>query len=412
MDDLTLGQLAQQIKWMEDERRKDKAQISTLQERLAGQTREIEDLVRHLQDTDTNLKATNAAIARMLNTDRVLEEFKADLVGMINRLDDERKKYERESDRLRILSVESLQRQITEVKVEIPRIGKIEEELPNRRAEEKRLGELVQRLQPQIDAAVQLAEERTRGVPYLEEGRRQDVKRLLVVEQESVSQLKKLDLLAGKLQVLEDALGRLPPRFEPLTIRLSEHDKQLDDLRAGDFRLQQQVKSFEPVLNQLRDQVTDYTTVLYKLREQAMVNQRAEAELNSFQETLRMRVAELSEVERLFEDRVKKQFDDFLGEFEKRWSKVDPKIEEHWHEHEREHHAQDERLERIEAMPLPIQEQVTALRAEQEKFVQAFVEAVTSLVGNNKSSLPSYPVPPAQTPEDGMGLPTATLDRR
>jgi chromosome segregation ATPase len=249
-------------------------------------------------------------------------------------------------------------------------------------------------------------------VPYLEEGRRQDVKRLLTVEQESVNHLKKLDLLAGKLQVLEDALGKIPPRFEPVTLRLSEHDKQLDDLRASDFRLQQQVKSFEAIVNQLRDQVTDYTTVLSKLREQALINQRAETELNLFQETLRMRVAELSEVERLFEERVKKQFDDFLGEFEKRWSKVDPKIEERWHEHDRMHHAQDERLERVEAAPAPIQEQVMTLRAEHEKFLQAFVDAVTGLVGSNKSSLPSYPVPPAQSPEDGMGLPTATLDRR
>lgn len=411
MDELTVGQLAQQLKWMEDERRKDKALIATLQERLAGQAHEIEDLVRRLQDTDTSVKATQATIGRLLNTDRVLEEFKIDIVAMIKRQDDDRKKYEREAERLRILSVETLQRQISEVKVDLPRIGKIEEELPNRRAEEKRLGEMVQRLQPQIDAAVQLAEERTRGVPYLEEGRRQDVKRLLVVEHETVSQLKKIDLLAGKLQVLEDALGKIPPRFEPFGIRFSEHDKQLDELRASDFRLQQQVKSFEVMVSQVRDQVTDYTSILYKLREQALINQRAEADLNSFQETLRMRVAELSEVERLFEDRVKKQFDDFLGEFEKRWSKVDPKIEEHWHEHERVHHAQEERLDRMEAAPAPIQDQVTALRAEHEKFVQTFVDAVTGLVAT-KSSLPAYPVPPAQLPEDGMGLPTSTLDRR
>ncbi len=412
MDDLTVGQLEQQLKWMEDERRKDKAQIATLLERVTGQSHEIGELSRRLQEVDTVLKVTNTTMARLLNTDRVLEEFKADIVAMIARLDDDRKKYERETERIRNLSVETLQRQINEIKIEIPRIGKIEDELPNRRAEEKRLGELVQRLQPQIDAAVQLAEERTRGVPYLEEGRRQDVKRLLVVEQESVNQLKKLDLLAGKLQVLEDMLGRIPPRFEPLALRLSDHDKQLDDLRASDFRLQQQVKSFESMTNQLRDQVVDYTSVLNKLREQALINQRAEAELNSFQESLRMRVAELSEVERLFEERVKKQFDDFLAEFEKRWSKVDPKIEEHWHEHEREHHAQDERMERMEAAPGPIQEQVTLLRAEHEKFLQAFVDAVTGLVGTNKSSLPQYPVPPAQSPEDGMGLPTATLDRR
>jgi chromosome segregation ATPase len=231
------------------------------------------------------------------------------------------------------------------------------------------------------------------------------------VEQESIAHLKKLDVLAGKQQVLEDALGKSLLRFEPLTARLSDHDKQLDDLRAGDFRLQQQVKSFESMLNQLRDQVVDYTSVLNKLREQALINQRAEAELNSFQETLRMRVAELSEVERLFEERVKKQFDDFLAEFEKRWGKLDPHIETRWHEHERFHRAEEERLERLESAPAPLQEQITVLRNDHDKFLQAFIEAVTGLV-ETKSSLPQYPVPPAQEPEDGIGLPGSMLDNR
>ena len=411
MDDLSLGQLAQQIKWMEDERRKDKAQIATLQERITGQAQEVADVARRLQETDNALKASQGLVARLLSTDRVLEEFKIDIVAMINRLDDDRKKSEREAERVRHLSIETLQRQINEIKVEVPRIGKIEDELPSRRAEEKRLAEVVQRLPPQIEAAVQLVDERTRGVPYLEEGRRQDVKRLLSVEQESINHFKKLDLLAGKLQVLEDALGKLPPRFEPLAARLSDHDKQLDDLRSGDFRLQQQVKSFDSVVNQLRDQVVDYTSVLNKLREQALINQRAETELNAFQETLRMRVAELSEVERLFEERVKKQFEDFLAEFEKRWGKLEPRIDEHWHEHERVHRAENERVERLEGAPAPLQEQITVLRSDHERFRQAFVEAVTGLV-ETKSTLPQYPVPPAQAPEDGIGLPGTMLDRR
>jgi len=411
MDDLSLGQLAQQIKWMEDERRKDKAQIATLQEQLVGQARDLTEATRRLQEMDNTLKASQTVMTRLLNTDRVLEEFKTDVIALINRLDDDRKKSERETERLRNLSLETQQRQINELKLEVPRINKIEEELPSRRAEEKRLAELMQRLQPQIDAAVQLVDERTRGVPYLEEGRRQDLKRLLTVEQESITQLKKLDMLAGKQQVLEDALGKALLRFEPLAARLSDHDKQLDDLRSGDFRIQQQVKSFESLLNQLRDQVVDYTAVLNKLREQALINQRAEAELNSFQETLRMRVAELSEVERLFEERVKKQFDDFLGEFEKRWGKLDPHIETRWHEHERYHRAEEERLERLESAPAPLQEQITTLRNDHDKFLQAFIEAVTALV-ETKSSLPQYPVPPAQSPDDGIGLPGSMLDNR
>ena len=412
MEDLQLHQLAQQLKWMEEERRKDRAQIATLQERIAGQTHEIEDLSRRIKDMDGLLKSAQTAVARLQQPDKIMEEFKTDLVGLINRQDDEYKKGQRENDRLRILAVESLQRQITEVKQEIPRIGKIEDELPNRRAEEKRLGEQLQRLQPQIDVAMQLVEERTRGVPYLEEGRRQDVKRLLAVEQEIIGHLKKIDALGGRQQILEEAVSRVSPRFEPIAIRLAEHDKQLDDLRSGDFRLQQQVKAYETSQAQLRDQVVDYTAVLTRLREQALINQRAETELNNFQETLRMRVAELSEVERLFEERVKRQFEEFLSEFEKRWGRLEPRLEEHWHEHERTHGELDGRLEEIEAFPEPLQAKLQILRDEHEQMVQAFVNAATSLIDNNKSSLPNYPVPPAQMPEDGMGLPTTSIDRR
>jgi hypothetical protein len=51
------------------------------------------------------------------------------------------------------------------------------------------------------------------------------------------------------------------------------------------------------------------------------------------------------------------------------------------------------------------------LRSDHDRFMQAFIEAVTGLV-ETKSSLPQYPVPPAQAPEDGIGLPGTMLDRR
>jgi len=44
-----------------------------------------------------------------------------------------RKKAERESERVRQLELEALQRQLTEIKKELPRLGKIEDELPTRR---------------------------------------------------------------------------------------------------------------------------------------------------------------------------------------------------------------------------------------------------------------------------------------
>jgi DNA repair exonuclease SbcCD ATPase subunit len=412
MEEIETTQLLQQLRWLEDERRKDKAQIATLQERLTGQANDLAEIGRRQQEMDTALKAMQAAVAKTQKFDSMLEEYKNDLVAQMARRDADLKKASREAERVRLLEIETLQRQLVEIKKELPRIAKLEDELPNRRAEEKRLGEIIQRFQPQLEALPQLVEERTRSVPYLEEGRRQDVKRLLAVEQETVSHLKKIDVLAGRMQVLEDMLGKIPPRFEPISARLSEHDKVLDDLRSADFRVQQQVKAFESLVTQVRDQIVDYTAIMNKLREQALINQRADAELQQFQETLRMRVAELGEVERLFEERVKRQFEEFLGEFEKRWSKIPAAMDERWHEHDRAHHDQDERLEQLETFPGSLGANIADLTAQQEKIVQAIVTFATSLVDTNRSSLPQYSVPPARVPEDGVGLPTTMLDRR
>jgi chromosome segregation ATPase len=409
MAELEITQLAQLLEFLEKERHKDKAQIAVLQERLAGQSNDFIDLDRRLKDLDTSFRAMQATITTTQKYNSLLDEYKTELLAHVGRGDEELKKAAREAERVRLLEIETIQRQISELRKELPRINKLEDELPTRRAEEKRLGEMIQRLQPQIEVASQLVEERTRGVPYLEEGRRQDVKRILTLEQETTVQLKKVDGVFGKLQVLEDLLGKIPPRLEMLNTRLTEHDREVQDLRSADFRTQQQVKAFETQITQYREQVAEYISIISKLREQAQINQRAERDLQAFQETLRQRMAEMGEIERLFEERVKRQFEEFLGEFEKRWAKVPLGLEERWHEHDRLHVEINKRLDHIEDFPAPLAEKIAELRVEHEKVVQAFVTAVTALVDTRQSTLPQVSVPPASMPEDGVGLPRPVL---
>ncbi len=112
--ELDINQISQMLKFMEDERRKDRAQIAVLQEKLVGQSNEIADLVRRIQDLDANLKTTQTALAKTQKYDSILEEYKTELIAEMNRNDDDIKKASREAERVRILEVETLQRQISE----------------------------------------------------------------------------------------------------------------------------------------------------------------------------------------------------------------------------------------------------------------------------------------------------------
>ncbi|HZY44442.1 MAG TPA: hypothetical protein VFF70_06810 [Anaerolineae bacterium] len=399
--ELESTQSAQLIKWLEEERRKDKAQISTLQERISGQENAITELTRRFQDLEASLKASQASLVKVMQFEQMLEQYKTDMIGVIDRHDDERKKTERETERVRNIELEGLQRQWGDVRKELPRFSKIEEDLVGRRSEEKRLSDLVRQLQMQVEAAAQRIDGATRGIPYLEEGRRQDTRRIAAIEQDLPKQAKKIEAAIGKIQVLEDAISKLPPKVDQMNGRLADQDKVIENIKASGFQVQQQIKLSEADLTKFRMQIAEFSDVSAKVREQSQHNDRARAELQTFQETLRQRANEGSEVQRLHEERIKRQLEEAVDAEEKRWGTHLAKFSEQWPEHDRLHAKQDERFAALESVPAPLTESIDTLRAEYEKLVKTLFDAVASLRESKRSTLPSVSVSPAYTPDDG-----------
>ncbi|HLF27968.1 MAG TPA: hypothetical protein VJG32_16665 [Anaerolineae bacterium] len=403
--ELELTQVSQLLNWLEAERKKDKAMLATLDERIQALLGETQQQARRVQELDTTVAATRAMLAKLTQVDRILEEYKSEVQALLDRRDDERKKSEREAARLRAVEIEELHRAVAEVKKELPRLAKVEDELPNRRAEEKRLGDLSKQITLQVDLAMKQLEERTRGIPYLEEGRRQDNKRISHLEGDTVEHSKRLETLLAKLHLLEDAVTKIPPRFEPVDTRLNVQDKTIEEIRVMEFRRQQQMKAWEEELARFRTQMTDYGEVLTRLREQSQINQKASAELSAFQETLRQRTAEIAEVERLFEDRIKRLLEQWQTEDEKRWLKHITRMDERWHEHDRLNADQIKRIDALEQIEAPFMAAIEEVRKKHEDLVHYLIDFGTGLVEARKSTLPNVSVPPASSPEDGRGIP-------
>jgi len=403
--EMELTQVSQLLAWLESERKKDKALLATLEERIQGLAGEAQQQARRIQELDASLAAARTVLSKVNQIDRILDEYKAETKALLERRDEERKKGEREAARLRAVEVEELHRAIGEIKKELPRIGRLEEEMPTRRAEEKRLGDQVKQVTLQAELAMKQLEEHTRGIPYLEEGRRQDNRRIGHLEGEAVEHSKRLETLAGKLQLLEDALGKILPRFDPLNERLNAQDKTIEEIRVMEFRRQQQMSAWEEELVKFRAQMTDYGDVLARLREQAQVNQKAASDLAAFQETLRQRAAEIAEVERIFEGRIKRMLEEAQVGDEKRWQKYTTRVDERWHDHDRANAEQIGRVERLEAARDSIMDAIDEMRRSHEELVHHLIDFGTSLAETRKSTLPSVSVPPASSPEDGLGIP-------
>ena len=114
--ELELTQMTQMVTWLDAERKKDRAMLATLDERIRGLAELVEQQTRRAQDLERTLNATRTTLARLTPVDRVLEEFKLDLQALLDRREDERRKSEREATRLRALEIEDLNRGIAEIK--------------------------------------------------------------------------------------------------------------------------------------------------------------------------------------------------------------------------------------------------------------------------------------------------------
>ena len=345
---MDLNQATQMINWLEEERRKDKAALSALQERAQGLAVEVSEQSKRVQELQATLATAQVTLNKVAQFDRLFEQYKADLVAEMDRREDAHQKTVREAERLRKVDADATNRSIAEIRKELSRLKPLEDEQPMRRAEERRLGEVLARVSQRVDDLSARTEERIQTVTYLEEGRRQDNKRIAQLEEGGNNLSKRLDTLIGKAALLEENQPRVHSRIEEVIRRTQEQDKAFEEMRLNDFRRAQEMKAFTEEVNKAIAPIPDHVAGYQRMQEMAMANHRSLEEIKGFQTRVESRQAEVAEMQRIAEDRLKKQVEEWQTDQEKRWKRQTLTWFEQWQEHDRLHESWEARLERVE----------------------------------------------------------------
>jgi DNA repair exonuclease SbcCD ATPase subunit len=407
---MDLNQATQMINWLEEERRKDKAALSALQERAQGLATDMAEQSKRTQELQASLASTQLSLTKMGQFDRLFEQFKADLIAEMERRDDAHSKALRETERLRKVDADLVNRGITEVRKELLRFKPLEDEMPMRRAEERRLGEILARVSQRVDDLTVRTEDRVQTVVFLEEGRRQDTKRISQLEEGSNNFVKRLDVLVSKLTLLEENLQRMHPRIEEVIKRMQEQDKTFEEIHLSDFRRGQEMKAFVEEINKaigpISDHIATFQADYQKMREQAMNNQRALDGLQTFQARLETRQAEIAEMQRLGEERVKKQVEEWQGAEEKRWKRQTLVWLEQWQEHDRLHGTWEARLETVEQAVAEHARQLRVVWDGIEEFSKVYLAGARQVVEAQQAMLDKGRPPRPTVRGDGRVVPS------
>ena len=214
---------------------------------------------------------------------------------------------------------------MAEIRKELPRLGRIEEELVTRKAEEQRLGEMVLALRQSVSNVGKDLDERTRSLPYMVEQRAQDNKRIAQLQAENTDLLKRTDALTSRFPAQEERVQRLEKeltRIQPIPGQLRQDQQSfIEAQKLTEAERQRQMSQWEQEFVQQRSAIEKQTVKLREFEARYEAAGRALKALEEFQAQIVQGQKQTAELQRLAEERQRKELAEWQSENEQRWKK-------------------------------------------------------------------------------------------
>ncbi len=360
---MDIEQAAKTIQWLDDERRKDKQEITALQERVGALAGENTALHRKLHEMEASIATVNSTVQRLTKVDSILDLYRKEMARQLEEIERRRVEAEKEAERLRKIERDSTHKTLADLRKGLESLPKIERTLSTRQDEESRVTRLIAEIQLKVSEFNKHVDERNRAVTVLDESRRQDTKRIVDLQTEVVELRKRFDDNRGKLEILEDITRRTDVRLgevflaendrkalqahwiEAQSVVLTEQDRKLADMKA---KVEAELHS-----------IGDYARRMDQHTENFRDMRRIVEEARQLVEIVERRVGEAAEVQRLSEERFRQDWASFLADDQKRWTTHMLLRDEQWREHDRLSGKQAERVSEYEEQ---IAEMATTLR--------------------------------------------------
>ena len=372
---MDINQLATLIQFVDEERRKDRAQIIQLQEKVDALTRENELRARYVQAVESQLNDLKQQLQKSMGWTSVVEQVRAEFGQMIERIEDQRAKAERESARIRQIEIEALVRQLNEQKREIKPYARYADEFEALKQEDARLNEAISRAQSTVLDIERRLDIPAASISYLEEQRRQDNKRIVALEQEVPDIRKRIEQFPPQLLLLDEAIRRKQAELEEAARILEAQTQVIEAQRVADIRRERQFAEYAEIVERLKeraDAAAAQITGFVQMREEV---RRALNEIPPSLERFEVRLNEALEIQRDNEARAKRQADEFRDAIEKNWKSFVVSQEEKWHDRDRRIADYEPRLEALEEELPKYQPQILALYEIVDAFSKAYAAA-------------------------------------
>lgn len=383
---IDIEQLEKRMEWLEKEWRNDKTNIASLQNRLETLDAENSNLRSQLAETESEVSRLNTLMAR-------LEHFESDISSL-------RKDVDRQIEDLKItvqernIQTDRNNQEIGDLNVDINNLRKklqtfngVLEELEIRKEEDIRLARLNEELRAQVNEIEHFDEDYQRSLRIIEENRRQDVKRITDVQGEISAVRKRQDEIRGKQDLVGDTMRKLENRINDLLETESERREAqtafIEKINMAQVDRDRVFKEWAERFDKMEQITSGLDEDIADLDETHRSVKQSQEALDEVTQRFDRRINEITEVQRLNEDRFRQEWTTFKSDDQKRWSNYTLSQEEQHREMNRELESLGEQISPLEELLEDMQDSIHQLGRNDIIRLQA-------LIGIFRESIENY----------------------
>ncbi len=369
--------LLKRLEWLDEEHRKDRTLIATLEKRVEAVEGGVPAVMQQIKDLSSELTRFVATLGRIDQVESSIVQVRVDLTRNLEAIEKLRAEHEREAEKVHRIEIEGLTKAIAEVRKGLDPIGEIKKGVQSRVEEDFRLARMIEELEQRIVTTRRNDEEYKRAQRILEEGRRQDNKRLTDLVGEVSALRKRIDEHRGKVDLTVDQFRKIETRLSELSTAENERrqaqasfiEKQTLIQVERERLWKEWLVRFEAVEKQAAGLDSQWQAIDATHRSV----KRSQDALDEVTQRIERRINEVTEMQRLAEDRFRQDWTAFRADDQKRWTNYTISQEEQQREIAHQFEKIDDRFAAIEDMTQDIQDMLTQINEETEKRLQGLL---------------------------------------
>ncbi len=316
-------QIISRLQWLDDEHRKDKTSLEELGKQFTSMETTLNAISSQVKTLSKQASEMAPAVARLAQFDEMMSKQRLDMNKAIDENEKRSQRRDQESAKLHQSQLEEINKSLAGLNVSFSPEA-VAKQTRERAAEEKRLNQVITEIRQKLEEALKSNAEILRAQKGIDEARRQDLKRMTDFQGEVTSVRKRADEAREKAILHGDSIRNLENRIsEILAAETERKDSQaafLDQQAMGQVERDRAWKDWRDKYDAFQKQAEALESQAGTFDETLRTAKRAQDTYTELNQKLERRISEVSEMQRLAEDRMRQEWVTFKADEQKRWT--------------------------------------------------------------------------------------------